>query len=57
MAQQERKAVLVLPDVGLKQEHCDKLRTEFQNSIVGTLRNAGAAMASVVVVVVVVVVA
>jgi len=57
MDRNERKAVLVLPDVGLKEGAYDKLRDEFQNSLVRTLKGAGADMATVVVVVVVVVVA
>lgn len=51
-----RKAVLVMPDVGLSEEDCEKCRDEFQNSLVGTLRRVGVDVQSVVVVVVVVVV-
>jgi hypothetical protein len=56
MDRNERKAVLVMPDVGLKEGAYDRLREEFQNSLVTTLKGAGADMSAVVVVVVVVVV-
>ena len=52
-----RRAVLVLPDLGLSEEECDRCREEFQNSLVGTLKNFGVDLQAVVVVVVVVVVA
>lgn len=51
----ERRAVLVLPDVGLPQDRVDALKSEFQNSLVGTLQRAAARQEVVVVVVVVVV--
>jgi hypothetical protein len=51
----ERRAVLVLPDVGLPQERMDALKEEFQNSIVGTLKRASARPDIIIVVVVVVV--
>ena len=37
-----RKAVLVMPNVGLSEEKLRSLTHEFQNHIVGTLKNAGA---------------
>jgi hypothetical protein len=50
----ERRAVLVLPDVGLPQDHLDALKDEFQNNIVGTLKRANARPDIIIVVVVVV---
>lgn len=49
-----RKAVLVLPDVGLDEKQLDRLKGDFQNNLVSTLKNAGARDEVVVVVVVVV---
>ena len=51
----EKRAVLVLPDVGLPEDRMDALKEDFQNNIVGTLQRVGMRPDVVVVVVVVVV--
>lgn len=35
----ERRAVLVLPDIGLDERQMEKLKEEFQSNLVSTLRN------------------
>lgn len=37
----QRRAVLVLPDVGLSETQVEKLKDEFQSNLVGTIRRAG----------------
>ena len=49
------KAVLILPDVGLKEKALEKLKDDFQNTVAGSLKRLGSAVADTVVVVVVVV--
>jgi hypothetical protein len=49
-----RKAVLVLPDVGLDEKQLERVKGDFQNNLVSTLRTAGARDEVVVVVIVVV---
>jgi hypothetical protein len=51
-----KKAVLVLPDVGIPEESLESFKEEFQSSVVGTIRRNALRPDDVVVVVVVVVV-
>jgi hypothetical protein len=42
MAQaRKHKAVLVLPDIGLDEQQIEKMKEEFQNSLVSTIKRAG----------------
>ena len=50
----ERKAVLVLPDMGLSDEQIDNLKDAFKNTVVDTLKSSGIASPDAVVVVVVI---
>lgn len=52
----ERKAVLVLPDVGLSEEQIQSLKEEFSNSLVASLRKAGLRVENFIIIVVVVVI-
>jgi hypothetical protein len=53
----QRKAVLVMPDVGLSEESIQSIKSDFENNLVGNLERAGMRRDEVVVVVVVVVAA
>ncbi|WP_175546751.1 hypothetical protein [Natronohydrobacter thiooxidans] len=50
-----KKAVLVLPDMGLSEEQIDGLKGEFQNNIADTIRRAASASNVSVIVTVVIV--
>ena len=53
----ERKAVLVMPDVGLSEDDLNNMKHDFENSLVGSLERVGMARPVVVIVVIVVVLA
>lgn len=53
----QRKAVLVMPDIGLSEEQLNSVKSDFENSLVGSLERAGMARPVVVIVVVIVVLA
>jgi hypothetical protein len=40
-AGRERRAVLVLPDIGLSESQLEHLKGEFQNNLVSTLKRGG----------------
>jgi hypothetical protein len=52
--QNERQAVLVLPDVGLSEAQLESLKQDFQNSLVASLQKGGARDDIIIVVVIVV---